>query len=1440
MAGAHGQPDSLRLVLLTNPCLASGIGVQTPHDNLKGHAFSCCSSTSSSREAALNQATDGDRGRVAVVVTALEQLRGPWFLPSTCNSSSSGSTTQGDSLSSSSNENNNSNEASLQQEDAADLALEALEVEAAVLSIVADTRAPQLLLRAFEPNLLSRHLKMHQQGQQQQQQQRGLQQQPHQQARSHKYVLNSSVAAVAMASFDLPSAAAAKSGVPVAAIKEAAAGAAGAGAAAATATGAAAAAARADGECGFARLRPLLLLDPTPGFVSLSEKQQQQQQRKDQHQQKQQSRSVPSHCTGVPSRFTPLTPPGYKGDACCTLIQSSSASTSQLRRQQQHLQQQHLQQQKQQSTPHQAAPARRVETHGKPGGPRNTSSTRSSSVAAASVDAAAALAAPSFLTAAAATSAATAALPGVSDDAEVGNALASWAAATAVLSNSSVHTPRPSSKARMNEEHALSSPRKKMHTTALRRFRHSTTKTSVGAAATAAPAAAADTCSTLQQRESRHTRSGKPTAARPATAVSPSDPTAALSFCRHTQLTSRDAALQQRCRSNRQELQQQQQPLMLQTEPGHEGLRVPVPFKDTRRQQQHMQNTLQQQQQQPQQHKRMEWRPRAAGVPTAAAAAAAAAAALLPAAAGAAKASDELECPRCASDSTSTVYIHPKDCPTSAAESRDFPLHSPSQCPPQGDHKEEHWGRRHQRQQQQQQHVQPEPASGLFSRSPRPPAQQQQRQQQLLLQPCRSSVPQQCGAAAAAAARQPSDGDSEGSALRQRHQQQLMLLERAQHRLPLQQQQQQLESQGEESPACVLLCSCSLETAAVGSGLKAAATKPAGGFPWKQLPVGLRLLVCNFLGEEELRALRAAGSAGLEAADHPHVWLLRCTRRWCPCLASTANRAAALPVGIPLEQRRRKRRKWHTEERQLFCAPAAAAAPGNESSDLNVKRRDTARPHAWSTSTAERIRPPPSYTSNSSSSSMGRRSGGHEVLWESWARHALNDEAYGFDYKRLFLDRNGWRPLGGALPRWVLKKRDANPPLVNTMDARQQLGCLYLASEAFPKSGNSPAAKLQVLSLHDLSVQRQTSVASSAINCLDLDKEVLVCGDDNGVVQIFNPFSLQLRGKHAAVGLPLLALAYGLRATQEVNDLRVCGAERQVLTVRTASRYPAGIDLIDLETGARRAVTPEKTDGKSPTRCHWIHAVDVDSPPLRCPYTSRSGAADVPLCCCSQSSSSGLRTSSLSNVFAIGESSGAGSFVLLRLDFRLDRPVVQQVPQSKRMLWPLRMKGHMAFVNAVFGPHDFSGRIHQVDLRMPASFSAGASSASWSLSPSTETDTSLAAPDGLLHLLPHKRVEDIRVFDGQLYVLVNDKKGHLGVVRFETEAPREAQPLCAVDTFQGGDWAEPLRLLLMFEEGWAATYGNYVTVGSMAGPAEGGPLPLSQSAARFSSPKPDF
>ncbi|OEH77245.1 hypothetical protein cyc_01327 [Cyclospora cayetanensis] len=572
-------------------------------------------------------------------------------------------------------------------------------------------------------------------------------------------------------------------------------------------------------------------------------------------------------------------------------------------------------------------------------------------------------------------------------------------------------------------------------------------------------------------------------------------------------------------------------------------------------------------------------------------------------------------------------------------------------------------------------------------------------------------------------------------------------------------------------------------------------------FAWALLPEGVQLLVCSLLDSQTIGALAAAGRAGRAAADHPLCWMLRCTRLLAPCFSATAARTADLPLGAPLKQRLRLRRKWTLRNQQLLCgraepARAEAAAtigetalatpPGGRPRAAACKDHVEADSPArlWESTFLRRKSSDSNGSATTSSESGSDERRPVVSQWEAWAAHTLNDEAYGFDYRRLLLDRNGWKPRSGSAPSWRRIKREANPAHVNTMDARQQFGFLYLAGEGIKRQHCPPSAQLQILSLRDLSLQARISLSSRAINCLDLSHEILVCGDDSGVIRFFDPFSLEAKGRHIPA-FPSGLLPPNLRASQEVNDLRLCGTEQHVLAVRTASRYPAGLDLLDIQSGVSRAIKPEQTEG------HWIHAVDVDQLSMRCPYASRS-------------------------------------------EGRLARPVVQKIPQTKRMLWPLRVEGHRAFANGVFGQGDFTGRIQQVDMRMPVVRPSEAMAAA-SLEPWTSVDASVAAPGSLVHLLPNKRVEDIRIFDGQLYALANDARGSLSIVRFNVDNPGDAQSLGTIDCFPAEDWAEPLRLLLVYEskcwqraallsvsaaEGWTATYGNYISTGCFRNPLE--------------------
>ena len=674
----------------------------------------------------------------------------------------------------------------------------------------------------------------------------------------------------------------------------------------------------------------------------------------------------------------------------------------------------------------------------------------------------------------------------------LGSSLTSWAASNAGHPHSSVHTPVASSRLRL-KDFSLSPPRKKMHTATHRHHRNAAHKqpavTAAPNAQAAAPAAGtpavAPPCSPLQVQEPQRPRhqqqllqeSGSsrpaPPMAAPAAAIAGAPPPPldeAQQGCRARicpVVASRGATLQHRRRNGRH-LEQQQQPV--QADPGQEGSKPSLGTRAQRQpppQPQHLQQQHLQQQhhhQQQRQGRRNVWRPRAAGGLVGV-----------------------------------EVDAQPAGICTSTPGHQLAAAARSSQPTLQGAPRRQHAGRRQQQQQQQQQpislqqHQQPQQQP---RRSPRSPlSQQQQQQQQMLLQlvnsRCDDAIEALCAterwdSAAAAAANATVDaasaagvaaarespatavhmetaaaggrrvGATRRSPAQQQQQQeqqqqreQALLLHRRQQdsqqqQLLLQQQireQMQGQHKREEEDALLLRFCYSIFG---GPSAQQAAIYPVAAvatpeesrsfFPWSLVPLGVQLLICYFLGDEELMALAAAGKAGREVTDHRHCWLLRCTRSLLPCLVAAATKTAALPFAFPYRDRKSFRCKWGLAEQQLLClraaahAPAsppsaaAAAAAGQGGSDTVCLSRTNGGPYR---------RPQHSFkTTSSCSNSL------HEVLWESWAHYNLNDEAYGFDYKRLFLDRNGWRPRGGAVPKWERTKREANPPFVNTMDAR--------------------------------------------------------------------------------------------------------------------------------------------------------------------------------------------------------------------------------------------------------------------------------------------------------------------------------------------------------------------------------------------------------------------
>ncbi|KFG49376.1 hypothetical protein TGDOM2_261370 [Toxoplasma gondii GAB2-2007-GAL-DOM2] len=438
----------------------------------------------------------------------------------------------------------------------------------------------------------------------------------------------------------------------------------------------------------------------------------------------------------------------------------------------------------------------------------------------------------------------------------------------------------------------------------------------------------------------------------------------------------------------------------------------------------------------------------------------------------------------------------------------------------------------------------------------------------------------------------------------------------------------------------------------------------------------------------------------------------------------------------------------------------------------------------------------------------------------------LNAHAYRNDYRRLYRDGNGWFPCSSSqgadpssdsfswsTPRFSTAKMKLNPHLSNSMDTREDAAEILIASEGVETPGGQRSSYIRVIDRESLQVVHEQQIPTRSLNCLDICPELYACGDDSGTIRLFSRRTHSLLHRYTSVGVVNMMAMYGLGPSQEVNDLRICRAEQQIVSVRTASRYPAGIEVVDLHTGKTTAITPGKTNG------NWIHALDVeqdlslDFPSFRPARRSLLFSPDS----AAASYSPPWRRSSITSLVAVGESSSAGCFSLLRLDLRCGRPVVQEIPQTRRMLWPLRVQGTNVFVNSVFAANEMCGRVRQIDLRAPSP----------DICAQQHTSVTCLAEEGskrigscMVHLLPSRKVEDIRVMGDFLYALTDDADGCLQMLRFDTKRDSKAQLVAVVDVFDSSEWTEPLRLLQVNPQGWTCTYGNFVKFGRIADPEE--------------------
>eukprot|EP00921_Rhytidocystis_pertsovi_P000115 GHVQ01000252.1.p1 GENE.GHVQ01000252.1~~GHVQ01000252.1.p1 ORF type:complete len:336 (+),score=30.90 GHVQ01000252.1:3-1010(+) len=205
--------------------------------------------------------------------------------------------------------------------------------------------------------------------------------------------------------------------------------------------------------------------------------------------------------------------------------------------------------------------------------------------------------------------------------------------------------------------------------------------------------------------------------------------------------------------------------------------------------------------------------------------------------------------------------------------------------------------------------------------------------------------------------------------------------------------------------------------------------------------------------------------------------------------------------------------------------------------------------------------------------------------------------------------------LRRELPKFNTTKMELNPQHVNTMDIKQDDREIFIAS-AGVSSHNDKMSAIRILDSETYCVKKIHKIMTRSINCIDVSDNIIACGDDNGIVRVFGRDEDSQKSTLASFDSGHIV---GTDTRSDVNDLRVFH-NTKILAVRTRSRYPAGMQFIDLQADKLIDIPANRI------QYNWLHAIDVD--------------AD---------------DSSSSDVVAVGEKIASGYFTVLKLDFRTEK-----------------------------------------------------------------------------------------------------------------------------------------------------------------------------------------
>ncbi|KAH0481733.1 MAG: uncharacterized protein KVP18_004762 [Porospora cf. gigantea A] len=264
-----------------------------------------------------------------------------------------------------------------------------------------------------------------------------------------------------------------------------------------------------------------------------------------------------------------------------------------------------------------------------------------------------------------------------------------------------------------------------------------------------------------------------------------------------------------------------------------------------------------------------------------------------------------------------------------------------------------------------------------------------------------------------------------------------------------------------------------------------------------------------------------------------------------------------------------------------------------------------------------------------------------------------SDVRFDMQGERMPLTWNGTRRFEERADRAVVDIRTAG---FNT----------FYTTERTEQAAMQSSCSLGVLDL-DLGVVDSRDFHCDSANFVDVYDDLIAVGTSASNLHLYS-FDGEKLVDRAVLGVEVCSDgSHGRRSSLDraLNDARFT-REGNLLGVQVSGRFPICVNLIDLETGEQETVDSRRT------RNFWVHSLETVDKSKR-------------------------------EVFCIGEHRLSGEFGVLQADFRCHRPIVQNVPVSKWLLWPLRVRDRCCIVHIVPDNVSLHSRLRVIDFRYPTS-----------------------------------------------------------------------------------------------------------------------------------------